>query len=191
VRQGLSTGERAGYATALDGLWGGLAATLTRLDALAADPEWLDEEALDVLPALQYRLHRASELAVGLAPPPGSENAHAELSVALEDARDATAEVVEALDIFGPEAAAALVHEWRGALFRVRLARHRLGVWPEARPVKQPVDETTGMPRAALAATLLVIAGTVAFTTGAVAAIWPLWALGLTLVGGGFLAYRP
>ena len=38
-------------------------------------------------------------------------------------ARDATGEVVEAVDAWGAEAVEPLVYEWRGALFRVRLAR--------------------------------------------------------------------
>jgi hypothetical protein len=45
--------------------------------------------------------------------------------------------------------------------------------------------------RAALAATLLVLAGTFVVTCGAVIGVWPLWAAGLVLVAGGFFAYRP
>ncbi len=190
MRQGLGTGERQRYATALAGLWSDLSRTLAGLEAIAGDPEErLDEDALDVLPCLQYALHRAGELTAGIDPPEGAETAHAELAAALADARDATGEVVEVLDAGGPEAAAALVHEWRGALFRVRLARHRLATVPE--PTLVALDEPRRVPRAALAATALVIAGAVAFTAGATLTLWPLWALGLTLVAGGFLAYRP
>src|SRR5437763_5653210 len=112
------------------GLWSGLARTLTRLEAVAADPEERLDEALETLPPLQYALHRTGELVVGIDPPPGAEVAHAELAVALADARDATADVLDALESGGPELAAVLVHEWRGALFRVRLARHRLVARP-------------------------------------------------------------
>ena len=53
-------GER--YATQVGALWTGLARTLAQLERLAADPLGLDdEEALDSLKQLQYRLHVASE----------------------------------------------------------------------------------------------------------------------------------
>jgi hypothetical protein len=45
--------------------------------------------------------------------------------------------------------------------------------------------------RAALVATVLVLVGTFIVTCGAVVGMWPLWAVGLALVAGGFLAYRP
>ena len=64
--------------------------------------------------------------ALGIVPPAGAEAAHAELRAALAEARDATGEVAGALADGDADAVAALVHEWRGALFRVRLARHRL-----------------------------------------------------------------
>src|SRR5207237_305321 len=83
-----------GYASALAGLWSDLSRTLARLEAIAGDPEERLEDALETLPPLQYALHRASELVVGIEPPPGAEVAHAELAAALEDARDATAEVL-------------------------------------------------------------------------------------------------
>jgi len=44
--------------------------------------------------------------------------------------------------------------------------------------------------RSALAATLLVPVGVVSFAGGAVLTLWPLWALGLVLVAGGFFVYR-
>jgi hypothetical protein len=191
VRQAGATSERERYASALAGLWGNLGATLGRLEAIAADPVVrLREEAPDVLPALQYALHRAGELCVGIDPPAGAESAHAELAAALEEARDATGEVAELIDLEGPEAVGLLVHEWRGALFRVRLARHRLAAVPR---VELPAESDAGGDAVGRAATstLLVLVGTVAFTAGAVLAFWPLWALGLGLVAVGFLVYRP
>ena len=172
------------------GLWRGLSATLGRLEAIAADPaEELDDYALGVLPILQYGLHRAGELAVGISPPAGAETAHAELAAALEDARDVTGDVIDALGTRGADAAAMLVHEWRGALFRVRLARHRLAARPGRS--RERLEQATPAPKGALAATFLVVAGTIVFTAGATLALWPLWAAGLMLVTGGFAAYRP
>src|SRR6478752_6180409 len=130
VSRGVQSDERQGYANALDGLWTGLSRTLTHLERYAAEPEdWLEtEDAAETLASLQYRLHVAGELSAGIVPPPGSTTAHEELSAALADARDATAEVVEALGFGGWIEAAPLVPEWRGALFRVRLARLRLNL---------------------------------------------------------------
>jgi len=189
VRRGLGTEERERYATALAGLWSDLSRTLARLEAIAAEPEEMGEDALEALPALQYSLHRASELTAGIEPPLGDEGWHTELAAALSDARDATAEVAEALDAGGQEAAAVLVLEWRGALFRVRLARHRL----QGRPALPAIDldPPPRRPWPAVVAALLVVAGAAAFTTGATLTLWPLWALGLTFVAAGFLAYRP
>lgn len=192
MAHGHGTAERQRYASALADLWRDLSRTLTTLEQIAGDPtERLDEDALDVLPALQYALHRASELAAGIDPPPGAAATHVELATALAEARDATGEIVEALERGRREAAAALVPEWRGALFRVRLARYRLSLASSGPAERDPAAETEGVPRAALLAAVLVAAGTAAFTGGAVAALWPLWALGLVLVAGGFLAYRP
>src|SRR5918912_1088567 len=97
------------------GLWSDLSRTLARLEAIAGEPEERFEDALDTLPPLQYALHRTGELVVGVDPPPGAEVAHAELAAALADARDATAEVLDAVETGGAEAAGVLVHEWRGA----------------------------------------------------------------------------
>jgi hypothetical protein len=189
VARGLGADARERYDSALAGVWGDLSRTLSRLEGLAADPDELDEDALDVLPRLQYALHRASELTAGIDPPSGEEGAHEELAAALLDARDLTAEVTDALGSGGGAAVSVLVHEWRGALFRVRLARHRLKTWP-AEPVR---TETTPEPhgRSALVATVLVVAGAGSFAAGALLVTWPLWALGLLLVAGGFLVYRP
>lgn len=184
-----ATGGRERYATALSGLWDGLAATLARLEAVAADPGRLGGEAAETLPVLQYALHRAEELAAGIDPPPGAEAAHAELRKALQAARDLTGEVVEGLTEEGPEAAARLAPEWRGALFQVRLARRNLAA--AASPLPEPWEEPPRALAAAAAATATVLLGTAAFAAGAVLALWPLWAAGLVLVALGFFVYRP
>jgi hypothetical protein len=190
VKQGVDTGRRQRYASALADLWAGLAATLVRLEALAdangAEP---DADALEELPALQYSLHRASELALGIVPPAGAEAAHAELRAALAEARDATGEVAVALAEGELDGVAALVPEWRGALFRVRLARHRLLTRPV--PVVSAEEPERAFPWRALGGALLVALGVLVFTSGAVLSVWPLWAMGLALVAGGFVAYRP
>jgi hypothetical protein len=187
VGHGVGTTERERYASALAGLWESLAFTLSRLEAVAADLRSLDD-ACDRLPALQNRLHWAGELVAGIEPPSGAERAHAELSAALEHARDATGEVREVLETEGPVAAWLLVHEWRGALFGVRLARHRLAL--SAPPARPPRRERLSTPRSATLATLLVLAGTAAFTAGAVTVMWPIWALGLVLVAASFVAFE-
>jgi hypothetical protein len=188
VRRGLETSVRQRYDSALAGVWGDLSRTLARLEALAAEPDDLDEGALAVLPGLQYALHRAGELTAGIDPPPGEEDSHAELAAALSDARDTTGDVADALEAGGQPSAALLVHEWRGALFRVRLARHRLQTTP-ASPESISADPAPS--RAALFSTALVVGGVTAFTAGAMLTLWPLWALGLVLVAGGFFVYRP
>ncbi len=176
------TGERRGYATALAGLWTGLSRTLSRLDEIAAHP---GRARLESLPALQYRLHCAAELVYGIDPPPGAEPAHAELLDALEQARDLTAELAQTGDV--PR----LLHQWRGALFRVRLARDHL-TQPPPEPAPEPEPEPKGLslaaPLAALTGTLI---GAVALATGAVLGPWPLWAAGLVVVVVGLLVYRP
>lgn len=174
------------YAGTLAGVWSRLARALHGLEQLAAEPWRLDESALERLPHLQYELHWASELLAGVEPPAGAEAAHQELAGALTGARDATAEMAEAIAEGGAEAASLVLHEWRGALFRVRLARLRLttGAPRQAPPAPLPPQRT------AAAATALVFAGALGFTGGAVLALWPLWALGLVLVAAGVLAHR-
>ena len=94
------SGER--YATQVGELWTGLSQTLARLEAIAASPERLeDDEAVEALRRLQYRLHSASESVLGLSPPVAAEPAHTELAAALAGARDATGDVVEAVDLTG------------------------------------------------------------------------------------------
>ena len=174
------------------GLWGRLARVLARLESIAASPdEQLGaDEVVESLSGLQYALHTASELAIGIDPPIDAEWAHHELASALADARDATGEVAEAAECGGPEAAAPLIHEWRGALFRVRLAQMRLTQAPREPPppIGEPIRHED---RAALVATSLILLGTFVVTCGAVVGVWPLWAAGLVLVAGGFFVYRP
>jgi hypothetical protein len=181
------TGDR--YALALGELWSGLARTLTRLDVAAAEPEALDDDAVSSLRRLQYALHLASEHAYGLEPPPAAASAHAELADALAAARDATADVAEAASIWGADGVNPLLHEWRGALFRVRLARMRLAAPQPPTPRAEPgSDEGVGRP---LLAFLLALLGALAFAAGATLGLWPLWVAGLVAVCGSVLVYRP
>ena len=192
MRPTVGTGERQGYAVAMTDLWGELSRPLGRLESVAALPaeELEDEDVLESLSVLQYALHTAGELALGIEPPAEAEWAHLELAAALGDARDATAEVAEAASSGDAEGAVALVPEWRGALFRVRLAQMRLAQVPPsaARPLPEPPPAHD---RSALVATALVLAGTFVVTCGAVLGLWQLWGAGLVLVAGGFIAYRP
>jgi len=179
---------RTDYRSALDGLWVDASRALSRLERIAGDPDGEFDDALDTLPALQYALHRAGELAAGIAPPVGTAPAHVELAAALADARDMTGDVVALIEADRQEAAADLVHEWRAALFRVRLARRRL-----ARIEPLPAVEVERAPatRAARGSLALLAAGTGVFTAGAVLALWPVWAVGLVLVAAASLVYRP
>ena len=189
MRPGVAGGQREGYAAAVTGLWKRLARALTELEAIAADPDELYAfDLLERLPRLQYALHAAAELALGLRPPAGAEAAHTELAASLAAARDATGEVAEVLEVGGAEVAEGLLPEWRGALFRVRLARLRVST-PQPLPA-EPASESPlhGNP---LAGTLLAIGGAFLFATGATLTLWPVWALGIALFAGGFLVYRP
>ena len=170
MSQELGTGERHGYATAMAGLFGGLSRTLTQLEQLAAEPDTTlaDEDVLALIPGLQYTLHAASETAAGIDPPADAEASHAELAAALADARDATAEIADAAAAGGPDAAWPLVYEWRGALFRVRLARARLASTPVSRPHRRPGS------RRRIAAGALAAGGALLLAAGAVLADWPL-----------------
>lgn len=194
------TGDRQAYATAVTDLWKRLGIALARLERIAESPErWSAEETLEELPSLQYCLHASAELALGIQPPLGLEAAHAELVASLAQARDATAEVAAAAEAAGPELVEPLLPEWRGALFRVRLARlhalERPALQVAADDPPAPVEEErvpfnrTGL--AALIATVLVLGGGLLFTAGAVLAAWPVWAAGLLLAMGGFLLVRP
>ncbi len=108
------------------------------------------------------------------------------LAAELAEARDATGDMAEAIDLRGREGANELLLEWRGSLFRVRLARMRL-TSREPTATSKPAR----FPAAAAAATALTFLGVGAFVAGAVLILWPLWAAGLGLVAGGYLAYRP
>jgi hypothetical protein len=192
VRPGVASGQREGYAAELTGLWRRLARALGELEAIAADPEELSDEdgLLDRLPPLQYALHAAAELAFGLRPPPGAETAHGELAASLVAARDQTAEVAEALEFGGAPAAEPLLPEWRGALFRVRLARLRVAT-PKPLPADEAATPKLVSGASALTATLLALSGAVLFAAGETLTLWPLWALGLALFAGGLLVYTP
>jgi hypothetical protein len=171
-------------------LWSGLSRTLSRLDRIAGEPQILEEgETLEVLQRLQYRLHLAGERVYGLAPPAGAEVAHRDLWASLAAARDATADVVEALAEDGADAAGLLVHEWRGALFGVRLARLRLlgPRRPEPTPEPTPARRLT----VPILACALVTAGAAAFVLGAASGRWPVWLAGMLAVCGSALRYRP
>jgi hypothetical protein len=188
VSQELRTGGRHSYASAIAGLWSGLSRTLSRLEEIAADPDGtLDEtETLDALPGLQYTLHAASETVAGIAPPVEAQSSHAELAAALADARDATAEVAEAASSGGSEAAWPLVWEWRGALFRVRLARLRLVPVPEPAEPQAPADAPV-----AVAAVALALAGAILVALGALLGLWPVAAAGVTVVACALLRPWP
>jgi hypothetical protein len=136
VSQTLGSGSPRAYAASMAGLWIDLSRALSRLDAVSASPDSL-QEGHDHLSGLQYELHCAAELVAGMTPPEGSELVHEELADSLMDAREATAEIAEAFSAGGPDAAAPLVWEWRGALFRVRYARLRLE--QPRRPEPEPV----------------------------------------------------
>ncbi len=187
---GPKTGTDERYSVALGDLWSGLARTLARLDVTAAEPERLDDAgAAPSLRRLQYSLHLASEHVYGLEPPPTAATAHAELADALVCARDATADVAEAVSIWGGEGVDTLLHEWRGALFRVRLARMRLAApAPRAVVVEETFKHGVGWP---LAAFTLALIGAFAFVAGATLQLWPLWVTGLVAVCGSVAAYRP
>jgi hypothetical protein len=182
----IQAGER--YATQFGELWSGLSQTLVRLESIAGAPETLDDdETVDVLRRLQYRLHTAGQSVFALSPPVGAEPAHSELAAALQSARDATGEVVEAADAGGSRGVEAIVHEWRGALFRVRLARLRLtGARRPALP-REPVPRF----HAAGVASALTAGGAVAFAIGAIAGFWPIWVAGMIAVCISLLLYRP
>jgi hypothetical protein len=192
VRPGVASGQREGYAAALTGLWRRLAWALTELESIAGDPsELFDEEGvLERLPPLQYALHATSELALGLRPPAGAETAHAELAAALAGARDATAEFAEVLEHGGAVVAETLLPEWRGALFRVRLARLRVAT-PRPLPAEPRDDPEPPARGDALAATMLTVSGAGVFAAGATLGLWPVWALGLALFASGILVYSP
>lgn len=190
LRQIVGTGSRQGYWGSFADLWGGVAPALDRLDELAAEPEeLLDEDAPEILASLQYVLHAAGERAAGLRAPVGLAELHEELAAALAAARDATADVGAAAELGGAEAARPYVYEWRGALFRVRLARLRL-VTP-AQAVPEEPEAGPARPYRAAIAVLLVLAGTVALLAGALEGASAVAAAGVAAFAAGAFAYRP
>jgi len=167
------SGRIASSERALDRLRRDLQPTLSALDRAAADLESLDELG-DDLPSLQYALHAAAERA--LVPLVGGyESAYDELEYALSVARDETADVAETLVEAGPAAAAALLWEWRVALFGVRLALQRL---EHTAIIEEPPppSERSVLPLVLLGAGVALVLG------GALSSAWPLWFLGLALV---------
>ena len=189
VKQTLSSGSPRVYAAAVGGLWIDLELALARLDALAADQERLLDER-HVLPGLQYDLHRAAESVNGLVPPAGAAAVHEEFAQALAEARDLTAEISEALSCGGCEAAAPLVWEWRGVLFRVRFARRRL-----ERPRLQPaLDESAPATKStaqSIVAASAVVVGSGLVLLAALLGLWLLVALTLTGTVVGSVLLRP
>lgn len=192
-------GEPQTYAQAVGDLWERVGSALVRLERIAeAPPDLVAEDFVDELPSLQYSLHAGAELAVGIEAPRGAEVLHEELVASLAEARDATAEVALALEAADAELIEPLLPEWRGILFRVRLARLRA-----LERTALPRDETSPANRqrprtrrertsvATVLAAALVVSGAFLFTAGAVLAAWPVWAAGLGLFAGGFLLLRP
>ena len=193
-------GERQAYTAAVTDLWERVGTALTRLERIAEAPaDDLLYEHAEELPGLQYSLHAGAELAVGIDAPPSAATLHAELIAALGEARDATADIAFALDNGDTETAEQLFPEWRGALFRIRLARLRALERSRAATSEQAVRPSTDPPArradrtavSAIVATILILGGAFLFTAGAVLVAWPVWAAGLALFAGGFVLYRP
>ena len=188
-------GERLAYMAAVTDLWERVGSALTRLERIAeSSPDELIDEHADELPGLQYALHAGAELAVGIDAPPSAETPHAELVAALGEARDATAEMAFALETEDAESVEMMLLEWRGALFRVRLARLRAlerTHAPRVRRAEEPEHERERPALSAVVATVLILGGAFLFTAGAVLVAWPVWAAGLALFAGGFVLYRP
>jgi hypothetical protein len=190
-------GEPQPYADAVADLWERVGLAVGRLERIAeSPPDLVADDLVDELPSLQYSLHSGAELAVGIEPPRGAEDLHQELIASLAEARDATAEIALAAEAADADLVEPLLPEWRGILFRVRLARLRaLERTPppaEVRPAparRRKMRERASL--AAIAATVLIVGGAFLFTAGAVLAAWPLWAAGLGLFAGGFLLLRP
>ncbi len=171
------------YASALEHVRRDLRPALHALDELAADP-WSLAAHADELPALQYALHVAAERALDLPQATDAEDERAELGAALALAREETAYVAAAL-AESSECAAALVWEWRVALFGVRLALRRAdGTGAGA----EPLDEL----RPAYLPVILLALAVAGVLGGALADLWPLWAAGFALVAASAVAsHRP
>jgi hypothetical protein len=187
VRQTVGSGSPRSYAAAVAGLWIDLRGTLARLDGLARDVAALSEDDCTELRSLQYELHCAAESVAGFTPPDDRDAEHAELADALAEARELTAEVADALERRGFEAAT-LAWEWRGALFRVRFARVRLD---RPRPVRMEasVQRVPVAQRPPVMAAGAVALGSVLVLLAALLGLWLLVALTLagTLAASVFL----
>lgn len=189
VRQTVGTGSPRAYAASMAGLWIDLELTLARLDSFAADPERLVEDR-ETLPALQYELHCAAELVTGLTPPAEVALVHEELGESLAEARELTAEMAEAVAHGGLDAAAPLVWEWRGALFRVRFARRRLER-PRSVLVPMPEQGQSSGRRAPLFAGLAVGVGSALVLVAALLGLWVLVAFTLAGTVAASVLLRP
>jgi hypothetical protein len=188
LKQIVGTGARESYEAAIAGVWTDLRTTLNRLEVLAADPDdaLARDDAPERLGGLQYSLHRSAELVTGLEPPREAEPAHEELAEALTEARNATAEIAYLLEVDDAEAAKPYVYEWRGALFRVRLAQLRLAS-PAPAPIAPSRMHEPSVRRTVLA-WALVAAGAFVLAAGAISGIWLLAALGLIAFALGAVA---
>jgi hypothetical protein len=166
------------YVAAILGLWRDLELTLDRLDELADVPaQQLEHEAPTDLARLQYRLHAASEAVLELAPPAEAMEAHRDLADALVGAREATAAVAGALEDGDP--LDGFQYEWRGALFRVRLARMELA--REGRSGVRRIPWTRVHGGALLATAVAAVA------VGAHASAWSVVAAGVVAIAAGVL----
>jgi hypothetical protein len=165
VRQQEATTRPGPYAAALADVARDLGVTLERLDELAALPSALtDPERSTQLPPLQYRLHAAAEAVLSLAPPAAAEELHSDLADALVAGRDATSAIVQAVEHGEP--VGSLVYEWRGALFRVRVARAELARETEGRHGLRPFAWTR------LHGVALLLVALVAVAVGAHESAW-------------------
>ncbi|MGH2995730.1 MAG: hypothetical protein ACRDON_12135 [Gaiellaceae bacterium] len=191
-------GEPQSYAAAVTDLWERVGTAVVRLERIAEAPaDAVAGDYVEELPSLQYALHSGAELAVGIEPPQGAEELHEELVAALGEARDATAEIALALDA-DADLVEPLLPEWRGILFRVRLARlralERSSALRNVRAAASQGTDEKAPGRSTLLtgiSVLLVAGGALLFTAGAVLAAWPVWAAGLGLLAGGFVLHRP
>jgi hypothetical protein len=185
VRQQEATTRPGPYAAALADVARDLGVTLDRLDDLAAHPVLLaDPERASQLAPCQYRLHAAAEAVLSLAPPAEAEALQSDLADALVAGREATAAIVVALERGEP--LGSLVYEWRGALFRVRVARSDLAREAEGR---------RGLPGFAwtrIHGIALLLVALVAIATGAHESAWLVVAGGVAgALGGMTLLLRP
>jgi hypothetical protein len=115
---------------------------------------------------------------------------HEEFAQALAEARDLTAEMSEALSRGGCEAAAPLVWEWRGVLFRVRFARLRLER-PRLQPaVAEDASSTKSKAQPIVAATAVAV-GSALVLFAALLGLWLLVAITLTGTVVGSVLLRP